>query len=526
MQLWRFTATCVAVGYGVASWVPTTAFTPPVLRSTRPFPAAPHLKPRYRRWYTSNGDNEERRTSTTNNNVDTVTSATDHTSRAVRDLDDALRTGALRQAVRVLRSHPDLELSRERWNAIFDAIEVRTANAEENSENLRALANTATEFPVQSAARQEMTDMYATLQAQRQLTLYGAVDTKLPLAAGSYNLPPSLLESILDLPMKALTPEPTNTLLLAGVGVAILEGILSLTTGVPLNLLVGATLLAAFVDRLFLNGAVFESFLKLFSPGIQTKILRHEAGHFLAAYVLGCPVEGIVLSAWAALQDRRFGARQVSAGTSFFDPELSAQINNQQAVKRSAVDRYSIIVMAGIAAEAEQYGRADGGAGDEMALVAFLSQLNGGRGGGPWNADAIRNQARWGALQAVLLLRHYRPAYDALVDALERGGSLGDCIHAIEKAARDHNLRPLAQPVGYIGEDESWSTVAPSSASTLDAATATGDVKGKDGRNDSPKAVQDFNEDESLATLQNYRATVEAKLREVEDQLSKLNESP
>jgi hypothetical protein len=83
-------------------------------------------------------------------------------------------------------------------------------------------------------------------------------------------------------------------------------------------------------------------------------------------------------------------------------------------------------------------------------------------------------------------------------------------------------VRPVAQRVGYFGEDVSWSTVGPSSASTLDAATATG----KDTRNDSPKAVQDFNEDESLATLQNYRATVEAKLREVEDQLSKLNESP
>ena len=41
-----------------------------------------------------------------------------------------------------------------------------------------------------------------------------------------------------------------------------------------------------------------------------------------------------------------------------------------------AVDHYSIIVMAGITTKANLYGHADGGVGDEMSLVTFLSQLN------------------------------------------------------------------------------------------------------------------------------------------------------
>lgn len=229
---------------------------------------------------------------------------------------------------------------------------------------------------------------------------------------------------------------------------------------------------------------------------------------------MGCPVEGIVLSAWAALQDQRFGSRQVSAGTSFFDPELSSQINSNGQLTRSALDRYSIIVMAGIAAEAEQYGGADGGAGDEMALVAFLSRLNGGKAG-TWNSDLIRNQARWGALQAVLMIREYRPAYDALVDALERGGELGDCIYAIEKAARDNNLKPLREPLGYIQEGK-WTTEMPSSLRTLEPVPASQSAS------QSTAAVA-FDEEASLSSLSQYRAEVEQRLREVERKLQELD---
>ena len=55
------------------------------------------------------------------------------------------------------------------------------------------------------------------------------------------------------------------------------------------------------------------------------------------------------------------------------------------------------------------------------------------------------------------MLREYKPAYDALVETLERGGALGDCIYAIEEAARRHNLEPLKQPLGYIVEQQDGS---------------------------------------------------------------------
>lgn len=416
-------------------------------------------------------------------------------------MDNLLESGKLGQAISFLQQHDSLEIDRNRWQRIFDAIEVRTAEAEENTVNTRALV----EYPPISPARMDMTNMYDVLKDLAHLKLFGACSDIKP-AAGSHAVTPMLLEQITNLSMKALTPKPTPTLLIAGIVLALVEGLVSFSLGVNFNLLVGSTLLFAFFDKLFTNGAIFESFIKLFSPGITQKITKHEAGHFLCAYLLGCPVEGCVLSSWAALQDARFDKRNVSAGTSFFDPSLSKEMNSQKVTKTS-VDRYSIIVMGGIAAEALEYGRADGGAGDEMALVAFLSQLNSG-GSNTWNDGTIRNQARWGALQAVLLLKEYQPCYDALVDALERGGTLGDCIYAIEKAGRVHNLTPLKEPLGYIldqGLYGEWTTEAPSGEPVAVAAQPS------------------MTEQESLDQLEEYKAQVEKRLQDIDDRIKELD---
>ena len=442
----------------------------------------------------------------------------ENASTAIEEKFDAfLQEPSLSRAINLLEENPDVTLTRERWSSVFTAIERRTTEAEENAENKRLLESSS-HYPVQSPARNEMTKLYNLLAKLHHLRLFGAAK-EFPPAPGSHSVTPVLLEQITGLNMLALTPKPTNSLLLAGVALALAEGLASLTMGWDLNFIVFVTLALAALDRIATNGAVAESFVKLFNPGVQQKIVRHEAGHFLAAYLLGLPVEGCVLSAWAALQDARFDKRQVSAGTSFFDPELSQQINSS-VVTRSSIDRYSIVVMAGIAAEAIHFGRADGGAGDEMALVAFLSQLNGRpkQGVQPvWNNDAIRNQARWGALQAILLLREYKESYEALVDALERGGDLGDCIYAIEKAGRDKGLEPLKRPVGFIQDEGlygTWTTELPAGHELTPA------PEGK-AADEKPKVLD---KEESLQTLQAYRRLMEDRLKEIDERLTKMED--
>lgn len=154
-------------------------------------------------------------------------------------LDESLNESSLSSAISILDQNPRLDLPRERWNGVFDAIERRTTEAEENVENKRLLEDQS-QYQIDSVARTEMTEMYSTLKKLDHLRLFGA-GAEFPPAAGSHVVTPTLLEEVTDLSMMALTPKPTNSLLFAGAAVAVAEGLASVALGVNVNFLVFAT---------------------------------------------------------------------------------------------------------------------------------------------------------------------------------------------------------------------------------------------------------------------------------------------
>ena len=466
------------------------------------------------------------------------------------ELSQALESKNLERILSYLQSQPTTIplLSKSQIQIIFNTIEMATADSDENTVNKRALQDAnvfsaigggGIEFRSLDLVRSQMTQLYRLLRENGRLNIFGAIGRPPPAclaissppegpvypSSGSKLISPTLLEEITNMEMINLTPKPTNLFLYGGIALALLEGIASLYFDISFNLIVVCSILLALLDQVLVSGAVFETALRMMRPEISSRVTKHEAGHFLCAYILGCPVEGVVLSKWAALNDGRFGRRSstVSAGTSYYDLDLSEQIAGVKPLTRESIDRYSIIVMGGIAAEALEFGRADGGAGDEEALIRFLGSLNprSKNAVSAWTPDLIRNQARWGATQAVLLLREYKPCYDALVDALERGGDLGQCVIALEEAGKKAGLGWFRKPLGTILDEGDGKWI------TNDKDTLTASVHYSSGTMETTNEVPTYGDDPIITTekfLKKYRDVLEKKLASLDEKLEELDE--
>lgn len=253
---------------------------------------------------------------------------------------------------------------------------------------------------------------------------FGCIEGEYPEKA--QDISPVRLEELTGLSVTSLTPkERTTYWRLAGILVCATEYFAGVNLGIdPLVTLIPFTFFLLGIDQFFYKGAVFETAYRTLIPEYGKKIISHEAGHFLVAYLLGLPVRGCVTNAWDA---RKNPGIEGQAGTIFFDSKLTEEIDKQQ-VTRASLDRLSVVVMAGIGAEALVYGRSEGGASDEQSLIRFLTTIQ-----PPWNILRIQGQARWAVTQAILLIKEHRAAYDALVNALEEKKSIGDCVIAIEE---------------------------------------------------------------------------------------------
>lgn len=147
------------------------------------------------------------------------------------------------------------------------------------------------------------------------------------------------------------------------------------------------------------------------SPLYRERILRHEAGHFLVAHLLGIPVTGYTLSAWEALRQGHPGQGGVMFDGSQLTLPLPAQL----------LDRYCTVWMAGGVAESLTYDRVEGGSDDLQKLRSVLTQRQ------DW-----RQQERSSVLQARALLQKHWSTYEVLVEAMKRRASVGECVQAID----------------------------------------------------------------------------------------------
>ncbi|KAL7144079.1 hypothetical protein ABFS83_08G234600 [Erythranthe nasuta] len=153
----------------------------------------------------------------------------------------------------------------------------------------------------------------------------------------------------------------------------------------------------------------------LFFPDYQDRIARHEAAHFLVAYLLGLPILGYSLD---------IGKENVN----LIDKRLEKLIYSGQ-LDSKELDRLAVVAMAGLAAEGLQYDKVIGQSADLFSLQRFIN-----RSKPPIGKDQQQNLTRWAVLFAASLIKNNRAVHEALISAMSNKATVIQCIEAIEKA--------------------------------------------------------------------------------------------
>ncbi|GJX07271.1 reverse transcriptase domain-containing protein [Tanacetum coccineum] len=171
-----------------------------------------------------------------------------------------------------------------------------------------------------------------------------------------------------------------------------------------------------------LSNLVLDTIGHTISQKYHNRVIEHEAGHFLIAYLLGILPKGYTLSSLEAFQ--REGSLNVQAGTVFVDFEFTEQISAGRVT--ATHELFSCIALAGVATEYLLYGYAEGGLADVKTLDGLLSSLG-------FTQKKADSQVRWAVLNTILILRRHERARTQLAKAMSEGKSVGSCIDIIEK---------------------------------------------------------------------------------------------
>ncbi|KAA8523425.1 hypothetical protein F0562_009848 [Nyssa sinensis] len=242
---------------------------------------------------------------------------------------------------------------------------------------------------------------------------------------GPRDVTPTVLKSSTGLEVSKLSPKKWGLSGSSSVLLIVLLGGVSflLNQGIDVRPNIATLLGLAMMDSIFLGGSCLAQ-ISSYWPPYRRRILVHEAGHLLTAYLMGCPIRGVILDPIVAMQ---MGI-QGQAGTQFWDETLQNELAEGR-LSGTAFDRYCMVLFAGIAAEALVYGEAEGGENDENLFRSICVLLE-----PPLSVVQMSNQARWSVLQSYNLLKWHKHAHRAAVKALESGGSLSVVIRRIEES--------------------------------------------------------------------------------------------
>ncbi|KAG0492542.1 hypothetical protein HPP92_005940 [Vanilla planifolia] len=161
---------------------------------------------------------------------------------------------------------------------------------------------------------------------------------------GTRDVTPTVLKELTGLEASKLAPKKwglsgTSRILLAAFfGVA---NVL-VSRGIDIRPSLAALLALGTFDAVFLGGSCLTQIF-CFWPPYRRRVLVHEAGHLLTAYLMGCPVRGVILDPIVAMQ---MGI-QGQAGTQFWDDKLERELAEGR-LSNTAFDRYCMVLLVGL----------------------------------------------------------------------------------------------------------------------------------------------------------------------------------
>ncbi|KAG2410552.1 uncharacterized protein HKW66_Vig0012170 [Vigna angularis] len=158
--------------------------------------------------------------------------------------------------------------------------------------------------------------------------------------------------------------------------------------------------------------AAISSFSSFF-PDYQERITRHEAAHFLIAYLLGLPILDYSLD---------IGKEHVN----LIDERLEKLIYSGQ-LDSKELDRLAVVSMAGLAAEGLTYDKVVGQSADLFTLQRFINRTK-----PPLSKDQQQNLTRWAVLFAASLLKNNKVLHEALMEAMAKKASVLEHIKCVK----------------------------------------------------------------------------------------------
>lgn len=150
-------------------------------------------------------------------------------------------------------------------------------------------------------------------------------------------------------------------------------------------------------------------------PDYRGRVLRHEAAHFLAGYLMKVPVAGYSLDIG-------------KAHTDFAEAKIQNRLV-QRKLSDEEINQLAVVAMAGATAEAMNYDQVQGQVADLTDLQRILQ-----RSEQKMTNAQQQNMTRWAVYSAAQMLTKYEKEYKALQQQMQKRASIDKCVAAIEEA--------------------------------------------------------------------------------------------